>query len=94
MDKFDPDLANLQNTQVDHSDVTSVHLLSEQEDSKEAEAGSRGSDPRAFRPRSREQADCSRVRGLPQLGAPLSRWSRGRFSRTSRRASSRRRHAS
>ncbi len=34
MDKFDPDLANLQNTQVDHSDVTSVHLLSEQEDSK------------------------------------------------------------
>ncbi len=34
MDKFDPDLANLQNTQVDHSDVTSVHLRSEQEDSK------------------------------------------------------------
>src|SRR5271167_4645896 len=34
MDKFDPDLVNLQCTQVDHSDVTSVHLLSEQEDSK------------------------------------------------------------
>jgi transposase len=34
MDKFDPDLVNLQCTQVDHPDVTSVHLLSEQEDSR------------------------------------------------------------
>jgi transposase len=34
MDKFDPDLVNLQYTQVDHSDVTDVHLRSQQEDSK------------------------------------------------------------
>jgi transposase len=34
MDKFDPDLVNLHFTQVDHSDVTSVPLRSEQEDSR------------------------------------------------------------
>ena len=34
MDKFDPDLVNLHHTQVAHSDVTRVHLHSEQEDRK------------------------------------------------------------
>ena len=34
MDKIDSDLVNLHHPQVDHSDVTCVHLRSEQEDSK------------------------------------------------------------
>jgi transposase len=34
MDKFDPDLVNLPEPQVDYSDVATVHLLPEQEDSR------------------------------------------------------------
>ena len=94
MDKLDPDLVNLQDMQADPTDVTSVHLRTTQEDTRmlEPEVVDR------IRELSGQGLGSKRI--ARQLGIsrnsrpPLSRRSHGRFSRTSRGASSRRRHAS
>ncbi len=84
MDRIVPDLVNLHDTQADQTDVTSVHLRTTQEDNRMLES---------------EVVDRIRELSGQGLGSkrisrpPLSRWSHGRFSRSSRRTSARRRHA-